>query len=283
MRPLVSVVIATRNEASNIEKCLLSIKSQSYPSDEIEIIVIDNNSSDDTIRIAKKYAKNVYNKGPERSAQRNFGGKKANGKYILFLDADMILSKEVIEECVLKCENEKYSALYIPERIVGKGFWIKVRDFERTFYNTTCIDAVRFIETLKFLEIGGFDLSLTGPEDWDFDRRIREISNVATINTPLYHNEGKFNLKKYLEKKDYYSRDIDIYIRKWGKQDPIVKKQLGMRYRLFDVFIEKGKWKRLITHLGLTFCMYLLRFLVGIHYLKKRSKSYPSLELNPFV
>lgn len=45
-----------------------------------------------------------------------------------------------------------------------------MRDFERSFYNTACIDAVRFVRKDKFLEIGGFDESLTGPEDWDFDR-----------------------------------------------------------------------------------------------------------------
>ncbi len=117
-----------------------------------------------------------YNFGPERSAQRNFGARQANGKYILYLDADMRLSENVISECVEKCENnENLVALYIPEKIIGNGFWVRIRDFERSFYNATVIDCVRFVRRDKFLEIDGFDEDLAGPEDWDFDRRIRDV------------------------------------------------------------------------------------------------------------
>ena len=126
--------MTTKNEEKNIENCLKSVKNQNYPQNKIEIIVVDNNSQDKTKEIAYGYTDKVYNFGPERSAQRNFGVKKAAGKYILYLDADMILSKEVIRECVEKCEEENLVALYIPEKIIGEGFWIKVRDFERSFY-----------------------------------------------------------------------------------------------------------------------------------------------------
>jgi glycosyltransferase involved in cell wall biosynthesis len=201
--PLVSTIITTRNEEQNIGNCLKSIKAQTYlsnlclsrrssatlrdnrssnlsnhPTEQsgVEIIVADNNSTDKTREIALKYTNKVYNFGPERSAQRNFGVKQAKGKYILYLDADMILSENVIAECVEKCERGKYIALYIPERIVSlshnesidnfinnrcnhfynlrnQPFLIKVRDFERSFYNATCIDAVRFVRRDKFLEI----------------------------------------------------------------------------------------------------------------------------------
>ena len=62
---------------------------------------MDNNSTDRTKEIAKEYTEKVYNYGPERSAQRNFGVKQASGKYILYLDADMILSEDVVFKCVL--------------------------------------------------------------------------------------------------------------------------------------------------------------------------------------
>ncbi len=270
--PLVSVIITTKNEARNIGSCLKSVEEQSYPSSALEIIVVDNNSTDDTAKIAKSYTEKVCLKGPERAAQRNHGAQEARGKYILYLDADMILSKEVIAECVAKCEDEDYIALYIPEKIIGDGSWIKVRDFERSFYNASCIDAVRFIKRDKFLEVKGFDDKLTpGPEDWDFDRRIKETGDVGIIMSPLYHNEGEFNLKKYLCKKGYYSKSFDGYIGKWGKDDPIIKKQLGARYRLFGVFIKNGKWKRLIRHPLLTIGMYSLRFMVAITYLKSKN------------
>ena len=69
--PLVSVVITTRNEEKNIENCLMSIQEQTYK--HIEIIVIDNNSSDKTKELSKQYTNKVFNQGPERSAQRNYG------------------------------------------------------------------------------------------------------------------------------------------------------------------------------------------------------------------
>ena len=59
----------------------------------------------------------------------------------------MILSRTLIEECVSSIDSSNTDAFYIPERIVGDGFWIKVRDFERSFYTGTVIDAVRFIQT----------------------------------------------------------------------------------------------------------------------------------------
>lgn len=268
--PLVSVIIATKNEEKNIENCIKSIKNQTYPSDKIELIVVDNNSTDRTKEIADRFAI-VYNKGPKRASQLNFGVKESKGKYILYPDADMILSEKVIEECVDKCENEGCIALYIPEKIVGRGFWIKVRDFERSFYNTTCIDAVRFVKREKFLEISGFDENIDfGPDDWDFNRRIKEIGKLDLIKSPLFHNEGDFNLEKYLKKKKNYLTTFNKYIEKWGIKDPIIKKQLGAWYRLFGVFTENGKWKKSIEHPIFMSSMYFLRFMVGIQYLRMK-------------
>lgn len=267
---LVSVIITTRNERANIGNCLSSIKKQTYNQDDVEIIVVDNNSTDETKGIARQYTDKVYNYGPERSAQRNFGVRQSGGKYILYLDADMILSSAVISECVTMCEEKSAVALYIPERITGSGFWIKVRDFERSFYNATCIDAVRFVRKDKFLEVGGFDETLTGPEDWDFDRRIKPKGKTAIIASPIHHNEGNFRLSEYVKGKLYYARTFDRYINKWGKSDSLVKKQLGLWYRYFGVFFEKGKVFRLLSHPVLTIEMYFLRLLVGFMYVLKR-------------
>jgi len=267
--PLVSVVVTTKNEENNIANCLQSIRNQVYPEGKIEIIVVDNYSSDKTIEVAKKFTNKVYTKGPQRAAQLNFGVQKAKGEYILYPDADMILSEKVVTECLDKCENEDYVALYIPEKIIGHGFWIDVRDFERSFYNATCIDAVRFVRTDKFLEIGGFDEKIDfGPDDWDFNRRIKEVGKVEIILAPLYHNEGRFSLKRYLKKKSRYSKTFNKYIEKWGKDDSEIRKQLGIWYRLFGVFIEGGKWKKLLRHPIKTFGMYFLRFMVGITHLR---------------
>ena len=84
-RPLVSIIILNYNAGDLLLDCVDSIKKSHY--DNFEIILVDNNSSDNTVETAKKYHIKVFNFGPERSAQRNFGAKKALGRYLFFLDA----------------------------------------------------------------------------------------------------------------------------------------------------------------------------------------------------
>ncbi|MBI4084083.1 MAG: glycosyltransferase [Candidatus Lambdaproteobacteria bacterium] len=266
----VSVVVTTRNEERNIERCLTSINRQTYP--QIEIIVVDNASTDRTKEIARTFTPSVYDRGPERSAQRNFGVERAGGVCAMYLDADMTLSPGVVEECVTTLRRDPaLCGLYVPEVVVGDdSFWIKVRRFERSFYDGTPIDAVRFFPKAVFERVGGFDTSLTGPEDWDFDRRVRALGPVSVIRAPLYHHEGSLDLGTYLRKKRYYAGSFDGYIRKWGKGDPEVRRQLGLGYRYFGVFLEHGKFRRLLAHPLLTAGMYYLRFRVGLAYLGSR-------------
>ena len=299
--PLVSVVISTKNEEKNIENCLNSIVFQTYPKENIEIIVVDNSSTDRTKEISQKYTDKVFNKGPERSTQRNFGMlEKSTGQYLMFLDADMILSPNVVEESVKKMESEEgLVGVYISEVVLGKSYFSKVRRFERSFYDGTVIDGARFIKKSVFEKVGGFDEDLYAAEDWDLDKRLKKIGNLEVLENKesvdlskwefrnfilergvnpenfgsvIYHNESEFDLKKYISKKKYYSKNFDKYLKKWGSEDPDIKKQFGFRYRFFGVFIENGKWKKLIGNLPLALGMYFLRFLVGVSYILKNQK-----------
>ena len=270
--PLVSVIVTTKNEEHNIGACLKSVVQQSMPP--LEMIVVDKFSEDKTTKIAKEFGAKVFQLGPERSAQRNYGVEKAQGKYILYLDADMRLSPKVIEECVCRCEADaEVSGVYIPEIIVGKGFWIKVRRFERSFYNGTVIDAVRFVPKTAFQKVGGFDLLFTGPEDWDFDKKIRGLGKTLVAEANLEHDEGNFDFQHYFGKKSYYSKGFDLYTEKWGKNDPDILKQLSLWYRFIGVFTEQGKFTKLLGHPILTLGMYYLRFRVGLLYLLRNRKN----------
>ncbi len=265
--PVVTAIVTTRNEEKNIVECFESLHNQSIGRDSIEIVLIDNNSTDKTVELSKTLIDSYYNVGPERSAQRNFGFENAKADFVIYLDADMRLSPTVIEECINSIEAGKdILGNYVPEKVVGDGFWIKVRNFERSFYDATYIDAARFIKKSVFLEVGGFDLSLCGPEDWDLDRRLLEKGKLFLIKAHLNHDEGAFSVSKYFGKKNYYAKSFDAYAKKWNN-DKIVRKQLGIYYRFFGVFIEDGKWKKLLKHPLLTAGMYFLRFLVGIVYI----------------
>ena len=293
--PLVSVVITTKNEEKNIGNCLISIKEQAYKN--IEIIVVDNNSSDKTKELSLQYTDKVYDKGPERSAQRNYGMiDKSNGKYVMFVDADMILAPYLIDSCVEHMQNSSDIALHIPEIILGTNYFSKVRRFERSFYDGTVIDGARLFNKENFKEVGGFDESMSGPEDWDIDKKIKQIGNIGIIKlisngladwklkdfiskrgvsptkyaNGIFHNEANFILGDYLNKKGYYAKSFDSYINKWGKNDSDIKKQFGLWYRYFGVFLGNGKFTKLLVHPLLTLGMYYLRFLVGVRYLVGR-------------
>ena len=274
---LVSIVITTKNEEKNIETCIKSILAQSYPQDKIEIIVVDNNSTDKTKELAQKYTNKVFNKGPERSAQRNYGLlEKSSGEYLLYLDADMILSPNIIDGCIQTVNsNPQIVALHISEIVMGEKYFSKVRRFERSFYDGTVIDGARFFKKDILQKVGGFDESMSGPEDWDLDKKLKQLGKIGMLDKTvgvIFHNEKEFNLKKYLSKKGYYAKSFDGYVANWGKDDADVVKQLGMWYRFFGVFIENGKWKKLLARLDLTFGMYFLRFLVGLSFVTSKLK-----------
>lgn len=264
---MVSIIITTKNSEEFIAGCIKSVINSNYTATgEIEIIVVDNYSIDKTVLIANSLGAKTFIKGPERSAQRNYGVQKASGEIIGILDVDMTLSENVITECVeIFQNNEKIKALYIPEKIFVNDFFNKVRNFERSFYNATVIDGVRFFRREDFLKIGGFDTSITGVEDWDLDRRIKNVGEVSIIKSPLFHHENH-TLKKYIIKKSYYASNFDNYFRKWGF-DETTKKQFGLYYRYIGVFVEKGKWKKLLLHPVLAFSMYFLLFLKGFVYI----------------
>ncbi len=261
---LVSVIVTTKNSDKTLKTCLQSIKKQSYL--RVETIVVDNNSQDDTIQIAKQYTKSLYTVGPERSSQRNFGVKKSSGEYLLFLDSDMKLSSKVVGECVALFKKKDIKGIYIPEKISGKLLFSKIRNFERSFYNGTVIDAIRFVAKHDFNKINGFDEHLIAAEDWDLDKRIRKLGKTAIIKSPLFHDENDITFQKYIEKKKYYAKFLNRYIKKWGADDKDIRRQLGFLYRYFYVFIENGKWKKIIQNPLLFMEVIVLKIIVGIKY-----------------
>ncbi len=231
--PLVSIIIPTKNSQKFLKNCLESIKKQTYK--KIQLIIIDNHSTDKTVTIAKKYTKEVFTKGPERSAQRNFGAKKAKGEYLFFLDSDMELSSTVVSECVSEVEkNPKIKSLIIPEESIGEGFWAACKKLERSFYiGVEYMEATRFFERKAFLKVGGYNESLISGEDWYLSQQLEKYGKLGRIKSMAYHNEGNLSLLKTIEKKFYYAQFISQYI---NLQDNLhIKEQMSItkRYALF--------------------------------------------------
>src|ERR1700687_2435860 len=147
---LVSLIVTTRNSERTLLKCLESARRQDY--DPIELIVVDNSSTDGTRRIATALADIFIESGPERSTQRNAGIKAAHGDYVLILDADMVLADNVVSEAVLSAKLA--NAVAIPEESFGEGFWSACKVFERTFYTgDPLVSAARFFRRQRALDV----------------------------------------------------------------------------------------------------------------------------------
>lgn len=231
---LVSVIVPTKNSSRTLEECLKSIKNQSYAA--IELIVVDNFSTDNTPRIAKEYTQHVYSKGPERSPQRNYGVSKATGTYVAIIDSDMILSAEVIEQAVTRMEkNVMLAGIIIPEESFGDGFWAQCKKLERSFYvGVPYMEAARFFKRSDYLHLGGYDEKMISGEDWDLSQRIGEKGAYGRTKSFIRHDEGRISLLETLKKKSYYAKIFARYayeprnIKKVSQQTSIVG-----RYALF--------------------------------------------------
>jgi len=210
-QPLVSIIVPTRNSEAVLEACLESIRAQSYP--EIELIVVDRNSTDNTKAIAETYTTNVYDREPERSAQRNYGAQKAHGTYVFFIDSDMELDPDVVAACVEKtAEDPALKGIIVPEESFGKGFWAQCKRLERSFYiGVDWIEAARFIDRDTFERIGGYDESLISGEDWDLSQRVAAKGGLGRITELIRHNEGHLHLFRTLRKKSYYAQQFTKY------------------------------------------------------------------------
>ncbi len=214
---LVSVIITTKNEELVIGRLIKSVKNQTYK--QKEIILVDNNSTDQTVKIAKSLGVKVAKCGPERSAQRNFGAKIAKGVYLLFLDADMQLSRDVIKECILVAQkNKNIGAIVIPEVSEAHTFWERVKGFERSFYNEKgdpITDAARFFSKNAFTIGGGYDETITGPEDWDLPETISEKGfKIGKISAKIQHKERISSPLELGRKKFYYGLRTHRYLSK---------------------------------------------------------------------
>jgi glycosyltransferase involved in cell wall biosynthesis len=109
----VSVVIRTFNSARTIEACLGSIKAQNYP--KVEVLMVDNCSNDGTVQIASGLGFTIHVMACNRSRARNIGASLSHGTFLLFIDSDMILAKNVIAQCARLSMDHNYDAIIIPE------------------------------------------------------------------------------------------------------------------------------------------------------------------------
>lgn len=207
-----SIIVPTRNSARSIERCLLSLRCQSGPP--VEIVVVDNRSTDATVEIAGRHADIVMTGGPERSAQRNAGARAATGEVLLFVDDDMVLEPGVATE-IDELTDAGADAIIVPERSFGDGFWARCKALEKLLVlDDASVEASRGFRRTTFMDVGGYDETLTACEDWDLADRVAGPTRTEPARTTsvIWHDEGHLRLSGTFAKKRYYGRWVDQWM-----------------------------------------------------------------------
>ena len=258
-RPLISVILPVHNERDSIERCLKTIKNQSYP--ELEIIVIDNLSNDDSMEMAKKYTDRVIlerHKGI--SFTKNTGLKVAKGEFVATTDADCIPDKNWLEELIKHFNDPLVGSVggtnILPNnasdfekcidfllRTLGSIFKSKyvsdIRYVTETFHNPGC--NVMYRKSI-LQELGGFNERFLTVEDEELDFRIRK-RGYKILFTPfakVYHNR-RSNWKKFVKQVYRYA--------------------IG-RARFIKLHPNMAQWPRLIPSILILFSIFL--FIIGL-------------------
>lgn len=217
-KPLVSIIVPTKNSERTITECLRSLEKQTY--NNMEIILVDNFSCDNTVQIAKRFGVKVFLKGPERSAQANFGATKARGKYVYRVDSDFVLQSNVVREAVEACENHGFDAIAVHNTSDPKvSFWAQVRKLERDCYRNDELNvAARFWKKEVFDEVGGLDETLIAAEDYDLQNRLVKTDfKIGRIKAEEVHIGEPTALAEVVRKHYYYGKNILRFI----KKDPV--------------------------------------------------------------
>lgn len=285
--PSISIIISTRNSEKIINSSLASIAKQNYPRTKYEVIVVDNNSTDQTCKVAKKIDARVFQvQGipPQVCKQRNLGVQKAKFEYVYILDHDMELSDGFLLKFAEQVAQTKNSvdAWYVPETIIASNdFLSRVRTFENSYYDKTWIGAARIIRKSIFNKTADkYDDRLSGgPADWDMDIQLRKLGCIfGTMEKGIFHHEEKLSFWKYITKKGVYVKGGELYKEKWKTRDEemyqqIMHKQYGPYYRLIGIFLENGKWKSTIVNFPLYLGFILIKSLMAVVYFVNIKKS----------
>ena len=225
--PTVSIVIPTYNNDKFISKALESVINQTYRN--WEAIVIDNNSTDDTDKVINQYNDTrikylKINNNGVIAKSRNLGIKEAKGEWIAFLDSDDWWTKDKLEVCLSKID-ENIDFIYHAHEYVNKSksFFkkkiIKGRELKKPILNDLLIGSITkgtqisnssvIVRKNILLKIKGLNenKNLVGADDYDTWLRIAQITEQF-----LYVNK-KLGYYLFHDSNTQKKRDMSIPLR----------------------------------------------------------------------
>jgi len=180
----ISVIIPTLNEADNIAETLLSIGHENN----IQVIVSDGGSQDNTVSIAKSLGAKVINGLPPRSKQLNRGAAEATGDVLLFLHADTRLPKNFARLVLRSLAQPGIAAGAFELRIDAPNpalrFIERMANWRSRCLRTPYGDQGFFMLSRVFHQTGGFP-EFPIMEDFELIRRLRKKGEIITLSVPV--------------------------------------------------------------------------------------------------
>jgi glycosyltransferase involved in cell wall biosynthesis len=256
-RPLVSVVIPCFNSERWLNETLDSVFSQTYSN--IEVIVVDDGSVDNTKNIVLNYNKQmtyVYqqNKGP--AVARNIGIKKANGEYIAFLDSDDLWEENKLSKQVSYLEkNKDISLVFSNVKVINSdGTYLytrykkvskeKEKLIKAFFMGEIGMNTPTIVARKTALDsIGGFDESLPMREDHYLLMTMAEKFSIHHFDEPLASiriNEGSMSRTAELDR--IFSL-YEPFVLKSIKRFPYIAKCKRLAFSNINMSVSRSYWK----------------------------------------
>ena len=193
----ISIVIPAYNEekyiGNTLEKLKMALLANQYIDFQYEIIVCNNNSTDQTAVVATQMgAKVVFEPINQISGARNRGAASALGDWLIFLDADSYPSSGLIKDMLDLIQNNKHIGCGTTVKVEGGSLFNKLR-MERLnpLFRLFKLSGGVFIVCQKdaFQQIGGFSTNLYAYEEFDFIRRLKRYGRSQKKKfTVLYKN-----------------------------------------------------------------------------------------------
>ena len=198
---LVSIIIPVKNGGATIGDCLGSIKRSYYKN--IEVIVVDDHSTDNTGEIVRHFGARLIEAGEGRGANnaRNLGAKQAEGKILIFIDSDIVIRRETVLGIVEQLEEEGvdavvglYTAKHRHENLISqyKNLWIRYSYIKSPPAIDWLFGAISGIRRETFMRLGGFDTGLLaahGNDDLELGKRFAKanLRIVLDMDTEVEH------------------------------------------------------------------------------------------------
>jgi glycosyltransferase involved in cell wall biosynthesis len=224
--PFVSITIPTFNSERTIGYCLSSIFDQDYRT--MEVVVIDNGSSDRTERISEKYNCTFLKISSTKAQARKIGYYNSRGDFVLFLDSDMCLEKGILKDLTNLVEDYDLDAIAIAETFPPNSALHIAKNIEKECYtNGFDIQAPRFYRK-KILKNVNWDRIDDG---WDEYEIFLEASaanlKIGTCQKKIYLMQNPVDLVRKLR----HGRYRRLYEEKYGS-NKVIARQINFRHRL---------------------------------------------------